>query len=159
MLFGKPGSVYIDQSSLLVQASAANSFLAAQAAALAAANTVGSGEAGSGYTSGSDSGSSSTTTVTGVSGIASAGTVTAIGATQMKRFHGSVALDPISMGLDAAKIAEEIVQHFTSNVGTAVSITLEIEAHAPSGINDSTRRAVQENARTLRFISAEFEEE
>ena len=81
------------------------------------------------------------------------------GTTQMKRFHGSVDLDPISMGLDAAKIAEEIVQHFTSIVGTTVSITLEIEAHAPSGIKDSARRAVQENARTLKFRSAEFEEE
>jgi hypothetical protein len=77
----------------------------------------------------------------------------------MKRFHGSVALDPLHMGIDAAKINEEVVQHFTGQYGTKVKITLEIEAESPAGVADSVRRTVQENARTLKFTSADFEEE
>lgn len=159
LLFGKSGSVYVDQSSLLINPDAASAFQSAQAAALAGATTVGSGEPGSGYTSGGNTGATTGTTVTGTTGTApTCGGTTSTGST-MKRFHGSVSLDPISMGLDAAKIAEEIVQHFTSTMGTTVSITLEIEANAPAGINDSIRRAILENARTLKFKSAEFEEE
>jgi hypothetical protein len=61
--------------------------------------------------------------------------------------------------LDFSNIAQEVIQHFSSQLGTNVSITLEITAENEAGFPDSLRRTVQENSRTLGFQSAEFEEE
>jgi predicted AAA+ superfamily ATPase len=158
LLFGKTGSIYIDQSSLLIHPVAVQSYLAAQATATpgetGGAGVV-SGSSGTGWTSGVEATGAATTGTAGTS----TGSTGAASTTAPKRFHGSVNLNPITLGLDAAKIAEEIVQHFTSQVGTSVNITLEVEAYAPDGIKDNVRRAIQENARTLRFTIAEFEEE
>ncbi len=68
-------------------------------------------------------------------------------------------LDPISMGLDAAKIAEEIIQHFTLHSGTQVNIRLEIEAFSPNGIPERSVRTIRENSRSLNFQISEFENE
>jgi hypothetical protein len=40
-----------------------------------------------------------------------------------------------------------------------VNITVEIEAANPAGFGDDVRRTVSENARTLRFVTQEFEVE
>ena len=76
-----------------------------------------------------------------------------------RRFHGSVRLNPISASLDFSTIAQEIIQHFSCKLGTRVNITLEIEAISDKGFDDSLRRTVQENSRTLNFNHAEFEED
>ncbi|MCL4821144.1 MAG: DUF499 domain-containing protein [Vicinamibacteria bacterium] len=78
---------------------------------------------------------------------------------QLKRFHGSVELDPERLGRDAGKIAEEIVQHLTTQKGARVKLTLEIEAAIPAGASDTLVRTVTENARTLKFKTQGFEEE
>jgi hypothetical protein len=62
------------------------------------------------------------------------------------------------MGRDAAKIAEEVVQHLTGLVGANVEITLEIQADLPDGAGDKTVRDVTENCRTLKFVTFGFEE-
>lgn len=77
---------------------------------------------------------------------------------RLSRFHGTVQLDPIRMGRDAAKIAEEVVQHITGLVGANVEITLEIHADLPDGAGDKLVRDVTENCRTLRFSNFGFEE-
>jgi predicted AAA+ superfamily ATPase len=77
----------------------------------------------------------------------------------MRRFHGSVALDPERLGRDAGRIAEEIVQHLTTLPGATVRVTLELDAHVPNGAPDTTVRIVTENARTLKFTSHGFEQE
>ena len=77
----------------------------------------------------------------------------------MKRFHGSVNLDPVKASLDFSKIVEEVVQHFSSEVSSEVKITVEIEADMPKGIRENIQRAVKENCNTLKFNIAEFEEE
>ena len=76
-----------------------------------------------------------------------------------KRFHGSVVLDPLRMGRDAGKIAEEVISHLVGLSGSNVKITLEIEAEMPSGAPDQVVRTVTENSRTLKFTSQGFEEE
>jgi len=68
-------------------------------------------------------------------------------------------LEPVTASLDFSNIAQEVIQHFSSQLGTNVSITLEITAENEAGFPDSLRRTVQENSRTLGFQSAEFEEE
>jgi hypothetical protein len=80
-------------------------------------------------------------------------------ATQPKRFHGTVALDPTRVGRDASRVADEVIAHLSGLVGAKVKVTLEIEAQIPSGAPDNVVRAVTENSRTLKFTSQGFEKE
>ena len=75
-----------------------------------------------------------------------------------RRFYGTVEIDPVRAGRDVGQIAEAVIQHLAGQVGARVKVTLEIEAALPDGVSDSVMRTVTENARTLRFRSAEFEE-
>jgi hypothetical protein len=76
----------------------------------------------------------------------------------LRRFHGSAALDPIRLGRDASRIAEEIVQHLSAIVGSNVELTLEIRADLPDGASEKLVRDVTENCRTLKFTDYGFEE-
>jgi hypothetical protein len=76
-----------------------------------------------------------------------------------KRFHGTVALDPKRVGRDASRIADEVIAHLESLVGSNVKVTLEIEASIPSGAPDNVVRIITENSRTLKFVNHGFEEE
>ena len=77
----------------------------------------------------------------------------------LRRFHGAVKVDPLRLGRDAAKIAEEVVQHLTGLVGANVEITIEIRADLADGASDKTVRDVTENCRTLKFENYDFEEQ
>ncbi len=77
---------------------------------------------------------------------------------KLRRFYGNVTLDPLRIGRDAAAIAEAIVTYLSNAPGATVRISLEIEADLPEGASEELRRTVTENARTLKFKSAEFEE-
>ena len=63
------------------------------------------------------------------------------------------------MGRDAGRVAEEVIQLLNKHVGADVEVTLEIRANLADGAAENTRRAVNENCRTLRFASFGFEEE
>jgi hypothetical protein len=76
-----------------------------------------------------------------------------------KRFHGTVGLDPTRVGRDAGRVADEVIAHVASLVGSEVTVTLEIEAKIPSGVPDKVVRTVTENSRTLKFTSQGFEQE
>ena len=78
---------------------------------------------------------------------------------QPKRFHGTVTLDANRVGRDASRIADEVIAHLASLVGSNVTVTLEIEAKIPNGAPDNVVRIVTENSRTLRFTSQGFEKE
>jgi hypothetical protein len=69
-----------------------------------------------------------------------------------------VQADPLRLGRDAARIAEEIVQHLTGLVGSNVEITIEIRADLADGAGDKLVRDVTENCRTLKFTDFGFEE-
>ena len=75
-----------------------------------------------------------------------------------RRFHGSVTLNPVRLGRDASDMANEIVQHLTKQPGAKVEITLEIQAEIPDGAPDDLVRTVNENCRTLKFTTFDFEE-
>lgn len=77
----------------------------------------------------------------------------------LKRFHGSVSLDPARAGRDAGRIADEVIAHLISLAGSDVKVTLEISAEFPSGAPDNVVRTVTENARTLKFTDHGFESE
>jgi predicted AAA+ superfamily ATPase len=76
-----------------------------------------------------------------------------------RRFHATVdveSTDPIG---SFTNIFESVIQHFTSQYGTRVTLTLDIAADLPIGFDDRTIRVVKENAATLKFKIAEFETE
>ena len=77
----------------------------------------------------------------------------------LRRYHASVQLDPDRIGLDAARIAEEVVAHLAGLDRTSVTVTLEIEAEHSAGFPEGVVRTVRENGQTLRFESCGFEEE
>lgn len=77
----------------------------------------------------------------------------------MRRFHGTVNLDPARVGFDASRIGVEVIAHLVGQVGADVAVTLEIEALLPDGASDQIVRTVTENSRTLKFKSHGFERE
>jgi predicted AAA+ superfamily ATPase len=57
---------------------------------------------------------------------------------------------------ELAKLQEEILPHLTGE-GAELTITVEIEARNPGGFNETKTRIVEENARTLKFVQAQFD--
>jgi len=143
----------VSMSGLLVQPSKANVQFAAEEAARAAAATAGA--------STMPPTTSTATAPAPSSGTSSPSATVAAPTTPAlpHRFHGSVELDPTRLTRDAAKVAEEVLQHITGLVGSDVTVTLEIQADVKAGIPDSTVRTVTENCRTLRFKTHGFEQE
>jgi len=77
----------------------------------------------------------------------------------IRRFFGTVTLDPARVGRDASRIAEEIIAHLAAQPDAEVTVTLEIEVRLPNGATEQTVRIVTENSRTLKFTSQGFERE
>lgn len=72
------------------------------------------------------------------------------------RFYGRKSLDAARWTRDVADIAEAIVDQLGRAPDVQVRITIEIDADAAE-FGDAVRRAVTENAATLRFDESEFE--
>jgi hypothetical protein len=81
------------------------------------------------------------------------------GPTKPTLFVASASLNPLRIGRDAGRVAEEVVQHLTSLAGADATVTLEIQVRVPDGVDESVVRTVTENCRTLGFKSHEFEED
>lgn len=75
----------------------------------------------------------------------------------VKRFFGTKALDTDRYALDFTNIADEVVAHLRDQDVDLV-VRIEIEATSTSGFTESKIRTVAENAATLRFDQAGFEE-
>ena len=75
-----------------------------------------------------------------------------------RRFFLSAALDTTRINRDVQNYVEEIIRHLTSEDGTRVTISLEVEAESDNGFSPQTIRTVSENARTLGAKDAGFEE-
>ena len=79
-------------------------------------------------------------------------------APKLRRYHGTVTLDPERVGRDAGRIADEVITHLVGLVDSSVRVTLEIDAEILSGAPDNVVRTVTENSLTLKFDSSGFEE-
>ncbi len=77
----------------------------------------------------------------------------------LKRFHGTVRLDPTRLGRDAARIADEVVSHLAGQLGAKVTVTLEIDAMLATPASEQLIRTVMENSSALRLSNFAFEEE
>ena len=74
-----------------------------------------------------------------------------------RRYHGTVRLNPLRVGAEAGRIAEEVIAHLAGQPGTEVMVTLEIQVRLPHGASEHTVRTVTENSRTLKFENYGFE--
>ncbi len=77
--------------------------------------------------------------------------------TVLRRFHGSVELNPKRVSTHAGEIANEVITHLSGLVGAKVTITLDIEAYIEDGAPEHVVRTVTENAKTLKFKVQGFE--
>jgi hypothetical protein len=147
---GQPGRVILDAESLVVQSESA----AAQMEADRASTTP----TGSATDSDRRVGPGTSSTTGGPGPTSGSGTVIGPSVPQLRRFHGSVKLDPVRLGRDAARIAEEVVQHLSSIVGAEVQVTLDVQVELPERASEKLVRDVTENCRTLKFVDFGFEE-
>ena len=77
----------------------------------------------------------------------------------LRRFHGSITLDPTRLGRDAGRVADEVVSHLAGLIGAGMTVTLEIDANFSTGVPEKVVRIVIENCRTLKFTQSGFEEQ
>ena len=143
--------VIVDERSLLVKPDAAAAQLEKDQQAAAAASAATGAQRSNPATAAGTAGPTSR-------GAPDMGTRPATAPPKMRRFHGSVQVDPVRLGRDAARVAEEVVQHLTGIVGANVQITIEVQADLPDGAGDKLVRDVTENCRTLKFTDFGFEE-
>jgi uncharacterized protein len=76
----------------------------------------------------------------------------------LRRFHGTVELDPNRLGRDAGRISDEVLTHLTGLVGSKARIMLEIDIEVPDGVPEDKVRVISENCNTLKFKGHGFEE-
>jgi len=154
LVLGDAGNVYLDKDSLVVDLEVAKQQQEEETKTVEPEEGNGDG----GYPPSDEGDNSGGNEVRDPGGIGPRPTPT-INKKKTCRFHGSVNIDPVSASLNFSDITNEIIEHFSSQLGTKVSITLEIAAESQEGFSDSTQRTVKENSRTLGFSHAEFEEE
>lgn len=75
------------------------------------------------------------------------------------RFLGVYRIHPERYSRDFTRLSQEILQPLAAVEGATLSVTVEVHASRPAGFPDDKIRVVLENARTLRFEQAEFEDE
>ena len=69
------------------------------------------------------------------------------------QFYAQFNLDPVR----CIKQLGEIADHVSSKLGDDVELVLEVRAKSEEGFDESTRRTVSENARSLGAQSSELE--
>jgi hypothetical protein len=76
-----------------------------------------------------------------------------------RRFFGSVSVNPQRLALDVSTIAKDLVAHLAALPGSQAEIQLDLTIRVPGGVPDHVIRIVGENAKTLKFTSADFDAE
>ena len=72
-------------------------------------------------------------------------------AAKSRKFIGNVEVKTSTAKLRLMQLAEEVIQHLTSDPNAQVTVTLEIQAEFPDGVSDSVKRTVSENSANLGF--------
>lgn len=76
----------------------------------------------------------------------------------LTRFYGVKTLNAERFAMDFRNVAEEVLAHLRVPGSSRLTVRLEIEATDSAGFDEAQIRTVSENARTLKFDSAGFEE-
>lgn len=74
------------------------------------------------------------------------------------RFWGTITLNPDRMVKHADQVLGEVAERIGAAPGARMKVTIEIEVEASKGFDDAVQRTVNENAATLGFEQASFEE-
>ena len=69
----------------------------------------------------------------------------------LRRYHGTVRLDPMRVGRDASEIAQAVIAHLTGITSAKVKVVIEIEARFTDGVSEQVTRVVTENGKQLKF--------
>ena len=72
-------------------------------------------------------------------------------------FYASKELDPVKAQIEFSDIVNEIVQQFTSRIGVEVKINIDISASSTDGFDEALQRTVKENCNVLKINRSEFE--
>lgn len=78
-------------------------------------------------------------------------------AAKAKSFYGSADVTAATAKMRLVQIADEMISILAADPTAEIKVRLEIHADFPSGAQDTTKRAVSENAKTLGFNNAEWE--
>jgi hypothetical protein len=148
LLFGQSGGVYLDEAALLVRPDAA----VKSATPEGETDTDGGRHSSGGPEHGGEAGPPPSSTKPSTR--KDAGT----SAQAFRRFHGTVDIDPHDPVSAFSDVVQNVIEHFTSQYGTTVTISIDIEARRKDKFDVKTVRIVRENAGTLKFKTADFEE-
>ena len=140
----------LSTQSLLVKPDVAQRQIDADEAARRQAENEKNKEQSSGATEGGES--------DGTEPIKAAKPITTPPAKKINRFYGAVKVNPTRLIKEAGQIADEVLQHLNS-LNVDIEVTVEIQVRTPDGVPDSVVRTINENCRTLKFTSYEFEED
>jgi predicted AAA+ superfamily ATPase len=160
--FGRSSIAPLDDSSLLIEREAAATYAEKQRQAQQSGGEDPDSHTGTtGKTGGTNTGTDGDSPNNSPSGLINgAGGAVNSGSSVVKtHFYGTAALDPVKAKMDFATLMDEVVQHFTAQLGVDVTISVEIEATKKAGFDESLQRTIKENCNVLRFSSSEFEED
>ena len=143
LIFGAPGGVYLNDTALLVRPDAAVAAEPKPSTLSETTETTPWNERGPASNRGIKTGKSSSPP----------------GQATLRRFHGTTAVDVSDPIKSFTEIVESVIEHFSAQYGTEVSITVDIEARRGDGFDTKTVRNVRENAATMKFATADFEEQ
>lgn len=75
-----------------------------------------------------------------------------------RRFYASLDMEPHGAKMRFGDVVDNIIQHLAERTDTRVTINIEIQAESASGFHEDIQRVLKENASTLKFRNAAFEE-
>lgn len=78
---------------------------------------------------------------------------------QFRRYHGTKKLNIDRVGREANQVIDDVIKHLTEKYGVKVQVTIEISAEFPEGVDETLRRTINENSKTLNFDQFGFEEQ
>jgi len=147
---GQPGSVILNDASVVVKPEAARRQLDAEAAARAGQGNTASTTRESNAAQGGTIPQSYPTVPPSVADPPTA--------KKTRRFYGTIDLNALQPTGDVSKVAQEVIKHLMALNGANVRITLEVQADVPDGVPDDVKRTVSENCKTLKFTNFDFDE-
>lgn len=74
-----------------------------------------------------------------------------------KSFHGAADVTAAAAKMRLVQIADEIISVLTADPNANIKVRIEIDANFANGVQDQTKRAVSENAKSLGFSITEWE--
>lgn len=137
--FGDP-HIQLDDTLLLIDPAAAKTYLAKLPAPIATAQHT-----------------KNSVEVENASAPSHSSSSTSVGKGKAASFHGNVSINPSMAKVSLRDIADEIIAVLAADPNAEISLSLEIQVSFPEGVSEQTKRAVNENAKALKFRNANWE--